>query len=92
MLVPRKIKHRKQHHPKRSGRKGLDQHIPGPSIDQEASRDSYGFRKGITRMVGREHQARSRHVRDLRRNRRHRKCGDDSCDSQTSSEVPRRPS
>jgi large subunit ribosomal protein L16 len=67
VLIPRKVKHRKQHHPSRSGaakggtkvtfgeygiqalepayvtnrqieswRQGLDQHLPGPSADQEA--------------------------------------------------------
>ena len=85
MLIPRRVKHRKQHHPGRSGaatggtriafgdygiqalepayvpsgrsirayrddplhqawRKGLDQHLPGPSPHQEARRDPDGFR------------------------------------------------
>ena len=108
MLMPRRVKHRKQHHPKRSGaakggtelafgdfgiqaiepalrhqpadrvrsyrddpahqarRKGLDQHLPGPSADQEAGRDPHGFRQGLARVVGRQRQARTRHVRAVR--------------------------
>ena len=86
MLIPRRVKHRKQHHPDaprhgqgrhgagvrrvrpagrhprvrdqpadrvrsylhhpshQAWRQGLDQHLPGPSADQEARRDPHGFR------------------------------------------------
>src|ERR1700721_2771394 len=38
-------------------RQGVDQHLPGPSADQEARRNPYGFRKGIAGMVDRQRQA-----------------------------------
>ena len=47
-------------------RKGVDQHLPRPSADQEACRDPDGFRQGLARVVGGERQARSDHVRTLR--------------------------
>jgi len=105
MLIPRRVKHRKQHHPRQRGiasggtsvsfgdygiqalehayitnrpdrvrsyrdqpthqawRQGVDQHLPGPSADQEARRNPHGFRKGIAGMVDCERQAGSRAVR-----------------------------
>ena len=130
MLMPRRVKHRKQHHPKRTGaakggtklafgdygiqatesclrhqpadrvgpyrddpshqawRQGVDQHLPRPPADQEARRDPDGFRQGLPRVVGGQRQARSHHVRALRRAGGRGPRGDAPRDPQAPDEVP----
>ena len=117
MLMPRRVKHRKQHHPKRTGAAkggtelafgdfGIQAVEPSyvtnrqiesariamtrPSADQEAGRDPDGFRQGLPGVVGREREARSCHVRAVRRSGRHRSRGHAQGDAQASDEVPLR--
>ena len=69
-------------------RKGVDQHLPRPSADQEARRDPDGFRQGLARVVGGQRQARPGHVRALRCRRGRCSRGHAPRDPQAPDEVP----
>ena len=73
-----------------SWRQGVDQHLPGPSADEEAGRDPDGFRQGLAGVVDRERQAGPGAVRALLPERGRRPRGADPRDPQAADEVPHR--
>jgi small subunit ribosomal protein S3 len=74
--------------PHQAWRQGVDQHLPRPPAHQEARRDPHGFRQGLARVVGRQRQARPRHVRALRCPGGRRPRGHAPRDAQAAHEVP----
>ena len=73
-----------------SWRQGLDQHLPGPSADEEAGRDPDGFRQGFAGVVDRQREAGPGAVRAVVPERGRCSGGAHSRDSQAADEVPHR--